>query len=129
VRYLTLVELLRVAERTLGSVEVRDIGLLESAAARPQATVFGKDAYPSLDLKAAALVHSVTKNHALVDGNKRLALASLLAFYGVNGRRLTLTNDAAHDFIISIAAGELDAVEAIADYLTNATEPLGERAE
>ena len=128
-RYLTLVELLRVAERTFGSVEVRDIGLLEAAAARPQTTVFGKDAYPSLDLKAAALVHSVTKNHALVDGNKRLALASLLAFYGVNGRRLTLTNDEAHDFIISIAGSELDDVEAIADYLTNATQPLGERAE
>jgi death-on-curing protein len=125
VKYLNLAELLRTAERTLGTVEVRDIGLLESAAARPQASAFGTGAYPTLDLKAAALVHSIAKNHALIDGNKRLALASLLAFYGVNGRRLTLTNDEAHDFIMAIASGEIDDVQSIADRLATATEPRG----
>ena len=48
---------------------VRDYGLLEAAVARPQATVFGKDAYPDLDAKAAALLHSVARNHALIDGD------------------------------------------------------------
>jgi len=124
VRYLTLRLLLRTAERTLDSVEVRDIGLLESAVARPQATVFGADAYPTLDLKAAALVHSIAKNRALVDGNKRLALAGLIAFYGLNARRLTMTNDEAYDFIMAIAAGSLDGVEPIAGVLANRTEPV-----
>jgi death on curing protein len=120
--YLTLPELLHVAERTLGGVpEVRDIGLLESALARPQATAFGSDAYPDLDSKAAALLHSLARNHALVDGNKRLALAGIIAFYGVNGRRLTLTNDQAYDLVIAVADGTLDAVEPIAAQLARAT--------
>jgi death-on-curing protein len=57
--------------------------------ARPRATAFGADAYSSLLGKAAALLHSVARNHALVNGNKRLALAGLIAFLGVNGLRLT----------------------------------------
>jgi death on curing protein len=122
--YLTLPELLHVAERTLGAgYAVRDYGLLEAARARPQATAFGKDAYPDLDVKAAALVHSIARNHALVDGNKRLALAAVIAFYGLNGRRLTLTNDEAYDLVISIAAGQLDDADAIAAILRNATQP------
>jgi death-on-curing protein len=122
--YLTLPELLHVAERTLGGEPpVRDIGLLESALARPQATAFGADAYPDLDAKAAALLHSLARNHALVDGNKRLALAGVIAFYGVNGRRLTLSNDEAYDLVVAVADGTLDAVEQIAARLAKATEP------
>lgn len=106
--YLTLHELLHVADRAIhGEVVVRDLGLLESALARPRATAFGEDAYASLDEKAAALVHSLARNHALVDGNKRLALAGLIAFLGVNGRRLSLTNDEAYDFIMAVASGEM----------------------
>jgi death on curing protein len=124
--FLTLPELLYVAERTLGpGVEVRDYGLLEAALARPQATAFGKDAYLGLDRKAAALLHSVARNHALADGNKRLALAALIAFDGLNGRRLTLTNDQAYDLVIAVAAGELDTVEDIAAVLQHATAPRG----
>ena len=86
--YPTLAELVYVAERTLGQdYAVRDYGLLEAAVARPQATVFGKDAYPDLDSKAAALLHSVARNHALIDGDKWLALTAIIAFYGLNGRR------------------------------------------
>lgn len=122
--YLTLRDLMRVAEYVLGGdVRVRDFGLLGSALARPQATAFGREAYPSLDEKAAALVHSLARNHALVDGNKRLALGALIAFYGVNGRRLILSNDAAYDLIIAVASGTLDAVREIAGVLKNATEP------
>lgn len=121
--YLTYAELLHVAERAMGEPPVvRDAGLLESAAARPQTSVFGDDAYPTLAEKAAALTHSIARNHALVDGNKRLALAGLIAFLGVNGRRLTLTNDEAYALIIAIATGDLNEVPDIAERIRAATE-------
>jgi len=82
---------------------------------------FGQDAYPSLDTKAAALLHSVTRNRALIDGNKRLGLAATIAFYGLNGRRLTLTNDQAYDLVMNVASGELDQVAEIAALLQAAT--------
>ena len=123
--FLALPELLRIAERTLGDYAVRDYGLLEAALARPRATAFGKDAYPGLDAKAAALLHSIARNHALIDGNKRLALSALIAFYGLNGRRLTLTNDGAYELVMSVAAGQLDTVDEIAAILQPATEPRG----
>jgi len=122
--YLTLPELLHVADRALGTgYAVRDYGLLEAALARPQATAFGKDAYPDLDTKAAALLHSIARNHALIDGNKRLALAAVIAFYGLNGRRLTLTNDQAYDLVMSVAAGQLDDVDTIAAVLERGMQP------
>jgi death-on-curing protein len=122
--FLTLPELLHVAERTLGAdFIVRDYGLLEAALARPQATAFGKDAYATLDGKAAALLHSLARNHALIDGNKRLALAALIAFYGLNGRRLMLTNDVAYDLVMNVASGQLDSADDIAAILHGATEP------
>ena len=99
-----------------GRARVRDHGLLESALARPQATAFGEDAYPAIHEKAAALLHSLARNHALVDGNKRLALAAD-RFLGINGLRLTLTNDEAYDFVIAVATGELDEVLAISSLL------------
>jgi death on curing protein len=122
--YLRLAELVYIAERaTGGQVTIRDAGLLEAAAARPQATAFGTDAYPDLHAKAAALVHSLARYHALVDGNKRLALGALVAFYGINGRRLTLTNDTAYELIMHIAVGELDSVDEIAVILEKSTCP------
>ncbi|RWZ68107.1 type II toxin-antitoxin system death-on-curing family toxin [Labedella populi] len=113
--YLSLRDLQRIAERTIGpDVRIRDAGLLESACARPQTTVLGADAYPTLAEKAAALVHSLAKNHPLVDGNKRLALAGLIVFLGVNGRRLTWSNDEAYDFIVDVAEGRVDEVTPMA---------------
>lgn len=122
--YLELEDLLHVAERTLGVVEVRDLGLLEAAAARPAASAFGEDAYPTLVDKAAALFHSLAKNHPLVDGNKRLALAGGVTFLWINGLKLTMSNDEAYDFIIAISTGELDTVDAIAKVLRRKTRPL-----
>lgn len=120
--FLDLDSLLHVAERALGApAEVRDHGLLESALARPRASVMGEDAYPTIHDKAAALLHSLARNHALVDGNKRLALAATLAFYGLNGLRLTVTNDEAYDLIIGIADGTLDDVGPIAAKLAAGT--------
>ena len=102
---------------------MRDYGLLEAAVARPQATVFGKDAYPDLDSKAAALLHSVARNRALIDGNKRLALTAIIAFYGLNGRRPNLTSAAAYDLVMAVAVGELDSVDEIAAVFRQATRP------
>lgn len=119
--YLDFEDLMHVAHRTLnGDVPVRDAGLLESALARPRATIFGKDAYTTIAAKAGALLHSLARNHALVDGNKRLALAATIAFLGLNGLRLTLSNDEAYDLVIAVASGELDDIEAIAARLSTA---------
>ncbi len=94
---------------------MRDVGLLESALARPRASVFGEDAYPTLAMKAAALVHSVVTNHALVDGNKRLGLVALRLVLGMNDHDLVATQDEKFDLIMAIADGSLRDVEVIAD--------------
>lgn len=119
--FLDLDDLLHIAERTLGTApEVRDVGLLHSALARPRASAHGEDAYASIHAKAAALLHALARNHGLVDGNKRLALAAVLAFYGVNGFRLSLTNDEAYDLVMTVARGELDDAAAITPVLEQA---------
>ena len=120
--YLDLADLLHIAHRTLsGDVAIRDAGLLQSALARPRASAFGEDAYASLDDKAAALLHSLARNHGLVDGNKRLALAATIAFYGMNGLRLTLSNEQAYALVMDVACGTLDEVPPIAAILADAT--------
>jgi death-on-curing protein len=127
--FLDLDALLHIAARTLGSEPlVRDHGLLESALARPRASVLGEDAYPTLHDKAAALLHSLARNHALIDGNKRLALAATIAFLGINASRLTLTNDQAYDLVIAVASGATDDVSEIAAVLRSGTQPGGTRA-
>jgi death-on-curing protein len=117
-RYLSLDDLLAAAEAAVGRApEVRDYGLLESALARPQTTVFGADAYPGLHQKAAALLHSLVRNHALVDGNKRLGWVALRLFYVLNDLDLRADHDDAFDFVMAIAAGELHDLEAMAGWL------------
>ena len=124
--FLDLEALLHVAERALGIPPVvRDHGLLESALGRPQASAFGEDAYRGIHEKAAALLHSLARNHALVDGNKRLSLAATIAFYGMNGLRLTLSNDEAYDLVMRVATGELNDVPTIAEELERGTVPRG----
>lgn len=68
-------------------------------------------------------MQEVARNHALIDGNERLAFAAVIAFCGLNGRRLTLTNDAAYDLVVNVASGHLDTVDAIAGILQTATQP------
>jgi death on curing protein len=108
VEYLTLEDVLGLVN-ALDAGPVRDLGLLDSACHRPQAGLFGREAYPTLAGKAAALMHSLACNHALVDGNKRLALLATVVFLRVNGHRLDLTDDEAFDLTLSVAAGQLDA--------------------
>ena len=106
--YLSLEDLLDLVN-ALGAGPVRDLGLLDSACHRPQASIFGQEAYPTLDGKAAALMHSLASNRALVDGNKRLALLAAVVFLPINGYVLDLTDDEAFDLTMSVAAGALDA--------------------
>ena len=109
--YLTLDDLLEIAAGVLPEVQVRDIGLLASAVARPQTTVFGDDAYPSFAAKAAGLMHSVARNPPLVDGNKRLAWSATRAFCLLNRRDIQYSIDDAEAFVLAVAAGELDVPE------------------
>ena len=104
--FLTLEDALAAGEAALGQApEVRDYGLLESALGRPRATVFGDEAYPGLDAKAAALLASLVANHTLVDGNKRLGWVCVRLFYILNGRDLQAPEDDAFDLVMSIARG------------------------
>ena len=90
---------------------MRDRGLLASAAGRPQTTVFGEDAYPHFADKAAALMHSLARNHPLVDGNKRLAWAATRVFCLLNGRDLQLAVDEAEVLVLAVARGELEVAD------------------
>jgi death-on-curing protein len=109
--YLSVEDLLEIAAGIIEEVAVRDAGLLAAAAGRPQVTVFGDDAYPTFEDKAAALLHSLGRNHALVDGNKRLAWAATRVFYLLNGRDLTYTVDEAEALMLTAAAGGQDVPE------------------
>lgn len=104
IEYLTLEDLLALID-DLGVGPIRDIGLLESAVHRPQVTVFGKDAYPGLDSKAAVLLESLVRNHALVDGNKRMGWLATVVFYGLNDTDLDAPDNDAYDLVIAIASG------------------------
>lgn len=110
VEYLDVEDLLALT-RLLGAGPVRDLGLLDSAATRPRSSVFGQDAYPTLELKAAALLHSLCRHHALVDGNKRLGLLATVTFLRLNDRAFTLTQDAAFDLVMGVAEGSLDVAD------------------
>jgi death on curing protein len=109
--YLTVDDLLEVARRVVGeSYQVRDAGLLASAVARPQTTVFGQDAYPGIWEKAASLMESLGRNHALIDGNKRLAWTATWLFLGLNGHLLAepLDEDTAEQFVNDVVTGKLE---------------------
>jgi death-on-curing protein len=107
--HLTAEDLLAIAEEILGVPAVTDVGLLDSAAHRPQASVFGQDAYPSIHEKAAALLDAVVRHHALVDGNKRLGWAATAVFYDLNGLDLAPPSvDEAVELVVALAAGHLE---------------------
>lgn len=95
------------AARHLG-FHIRDEGLLFSALARPAASAFGEDAYAKLELKAAALLTSIARDHAMIDGNKRFSWYMTLAFLRLNGFRVVMTNDDAFDLVLAVAQGQLE---------------------
>ena len=116
VEYLTLEDLLGFVRR-LGLGPVTDFGLLDAAIARPKSSAFGEDAYPNVKLKAAALLHSIVTNHALVDGNKRLGWLATTVFLDVNGELVDVDHDDAFQLVLDVAEGKVG-VEEIADRLT-----------
>ena len=119
VQYLELEDLLIAAEAFLRHPpKVRDYGLLESALARPKATVFGQDAYPTIHEKAAALLDSLVNNHALVDGNKRLGWVAIRLFYGFNGYTISASADEKVSLVLDVAEGEMNEVSKIAHQLS-----------
>ena len=88
--------------------------MLEAALSRPATTVMGEDAYPTIALKAAALLHSLCGNHALVDGNKRLAWAATAVFLVLNDRPPRPDQDAVFQLVVDVAGGDLDDLGEIA---------------
>jgi len=117
VKYLTVQEILELAEYACQGqdVGVRDLGLLASAAHRPESQMFGVEAYPGLYEKAAALLHSLAVNHPFVDGNKRTAWMSTVVFLDLNGVDMAeVDQDAAYDLVVAVAAGQADDVTEIA---------------
>lgn len=112
-RYLNVVELIIINEEITGAQsQLRDVDLLEAAVLRPQASAFGADAYVTLPQKAAAFFHSLVRNHAFVDGNKRTATVALLVFLQLNDCRATWEPQAALEFVLAAATGvsDLDAI-------------------
>jgi death-on-curing protein len=110
--YLDLEDLLFVV-RALGIGPVRDLGLLDSAVARPRASAFAEDAYPTIELKAAALLHSLARNHPLVDGNKRLSWLAVVVFLDLNGCEVALDDEEAFQLVMDVACGDIELEEIV----------------
>ncbi|WP_220446928.1 type II toxin-antitoxin system death-on-curing family toxin [Nonomuraea deserti] len=124
IRYLSLEQVLELAEAELGDVlAVRDLGLLDSAVHRPSSAMFGQEAYPDLFTKAGALLQSLAVNHPLIDGNKRLSWLVTDVFLRFNGVVLDTDDDSAYDLVIAVASGKLTEADEIADVLRTFTVP------
>lgn len=100
-------------------LHVRDVGLLSSAVARPESSMFGVEAYPDLFVKAAALFSSLAQNHPFFDGNKRFAWVATLTFLELNGVVIDMTTDSAFELVLNVAQSRLD-LDAIAHSLHTA---------
>jgi death-on-curing protein len=109
-QYLSLEDALQ--QIAIAGFYVKDAGLLDSALARPQTSVFGEDAYPTLELKAAAMTHSVIKNHPMVDGNKRTSWFLLNAFLYINGYLLEMSTEEGLEFTLGVATDQLSLEQA-----------------
>lgn len=97
----------RQIERFGGMSGIRDSGLLESALAQPQATFFGEFLHPTIPDQAAAYLYHLAKNHPFVDGNKRTAFATMIAFLTINGYDLNLSQNKAYALVMRVAQGEM----------------------
>lgn len=110
-KYLSIQEVLFIHDQAVkrfgGSLGARDIGLIDSALARPQASFDGKDLYVGIFIKAAALIHSLLKNHAIVDGNKRTSYATTGLFLKINGYELTNLHEKSLEFTMNVENNNL----------------------
>lgn len=112
IRYVTFEVFVRQVEKR-GFV-VRDLGLVQSALARPETSLFGTPAYPTIDLKGAALMESLAKNHPLFDGNKRSAWLGLNYFLELNGWEIVATEEDSFRYILDVATSAIDLADSAA---------------
>ena len=119
-RYLTPEQVLfihaRLIVETGGEHDIRDLELLQSAVSRPQAVFDGKELYPNIHTKAAALLESLINNHPFVDGNKRTGITAAAMFLQINNYSLTVSNQELESFVLSIASGE-QTIDSIMEWL------------
>jgi death-on-curing protein len=106
--YLTCDNVQMINEEFVGPDMLRDFGLLDSAVARPQASAFGEDAYPTLHEKAATLLYGLARNHPFVDANKRTAWAATSVFYQINGYTLAINDADVVALVVDVAEGQID---------------------
>jgi death-on-curing protein len=112
IAYLDLEDALQLISRA--GFYVKDLGLLDSALARPRTTLFGEDAYRTIELKGAAMMHSLKLNQPMVDGNKRTSWFMLISFLFINGYHLEMSTDQALRLTLGLATDELNLDEAAA---------------
>jgi death on curing protein len=110
-RYLTLEEVLELhrmaLEQSGGAPGVRDLGALESAVAQPRMAFGGRDLYPTVVEKAAALAFSLIQNHPFIDGNKRVGHVAMETFLVLNGYELVAPIDEQEKSVLAVAAGKM----------------------
>jgi death-on-curing protein len=127
-RYLALGEVLdlydQIMSKSGGTIGIRDLGALESAMAQPRMTFGGKELYPSLSEKAAALGYSRVINHPFVDGNKRIGHAAMEVFLVLNGYEIQTPVDEQQRMMLRLAAGEVER-DALATWLREHIQPHG----
>jgi death-on-curing protein len=123
-RFLTVEEVIAINATEVGPNLLGDRGLLESAVVRPQQSAGGEDAYPGIHSKAAALLHSLAKNHPFIDGNKRTAVLSCGFFYGLNGWWLIASQEELIELALEVVENRLPDVSAIADRLSRLVKPF-----
>lgn len=109
--YLDLHDLIEIGKSLIDDFRIRDEGLLESAAMRPQTTIYGEDAYPTFEEKVASFIHSLARNRALIDGNKKIAWSAGRIFCLMNGRDLKMPIDDAEKMILDIAKGDIEVAD------------------
>ncbi len=126
-RTLTIAEILetyqRIMQQSGGLIGIRDFGALESALAQPYMTFGGKELYPSLAEKAAALGFSLIQNHPFADGNKRTGHAAMAMFLKINGYIIKASIDEQAEIILSVASGKLGR-EGFTEWLSNHIQEL-----
>ena len=129
-KYLTPEQVLfihsRLVAETGGGHGVRDLGLLESAVARPRATFDSKELYPDLFMKAAALMDSLINNHPFVDGNKRTGVTAAGLFLRINGRKLSASSKDLEAVTLRVATKDMQIAE-LATWLRSNTIPMKEK--
>ena len=111
--YLTFHDVIEICQEIIPNVAIRDEGLLKSAIERPKTTVFGEDAYKTFEEKAASLLHSLARNHPLIDGNKRLSWSATRSFCLLNGYDIEMNVDEAEELVVGTAAGKYQVSEIV----------------